>query len=183
MEYLREAASPNDVHEVELRVPAGIQFQLIFRKQLATPFAVSMREDCVFVFVDSAAKCLAQMSRLRHLYGWAGAIRTLLKVVRGNRYFYAVMDGEHVLHTGWINDSFCSHYNIVPGDLVVGPIWSAPAAQGRGIGTYATQLAINFMFARGRRVFYIDTANTNIPCLKLIRHCEFGHPIASYIRD
>ena len=44
-------------------------------------------------------------------------------------------------------------------------------------------MAINKMLEAGSKVIFIDTSNNNIPCLKLIDKCDFGAPIASYIRQ
>ncbi len=183
MEYLRDTPLPQGSSEVTLRIPAAVHFQLVFRQELAQAFEVARRDDLEFIFVDSVASALRALSLLRCLYKWPGALKAALKVARGRRYFYAVVGRGQALHTGWINDSFCRFYRVASGGLVIGPIWSAEAARGLGLGTYATQLAMNQMFHRGRSVFYIDTSNTNVPCLKLIEHCGFGHPIASFIRE
>lgn len=169
-------------YEVTLRIPKNLEFQLVFKQQRTHAFSTIERGELQFLFVDTVGRALSAFKWLVVLYGLVGALKALLKISRGNRYFYALLEGGEVVHTGWINDSFCNYYRVNRGELVIGPIWSADAARGRGFGTYATQLAMNTMLQRGRGIFYIDTSNSNRPCLRLIEQCGFGYPIAAFVR-
>jgi hypothetical protein len=179
--YLTTSSGAAEFHEATLRVPARLPFQLVFRQERNRAFAVKPLDNVEFCLVDSLEMATAHLTTLRKLMGWRGAAKATLKVKAG-RVFYFVRDGDSVLHTGWMTSSWCRYYRVGQGDVIVGPIWSAEAARSRGVGSFATQMAINAMIQRGRTVFFIDTENDNHPCLRLIDKCEFGYPIAAYLR-
>lgn len=182
MDYLQPASAAQAAHTVRLQIPDKLSFQLVFRQERSQPLEVSPVSGVSFHFIDSLDVGLAQWSALKGLFGLAGALKALAKIQRG-RAFYFVADGPQVLHTGWVSSSFCRFYRVEPGDVVIGPIWSAEASRSRGVGAYGTQMAINALLKKGVRVFFIDTANGNVPCLKMIGKCGFGAPVASYLRD
>ena len=182
MDYLQPASAAQPAHTVSLRIPEKLSFQLVFRQERELPLQVKPASGLSFHFIDSVPASLAKWSALKGLLGLAGALKALAKVQRG-RIFYFVADEAQVLHTGWVSSSFCRFYRVEPGDVVIGPIWSAEASRSRGVGAYGTQMAINALLEKGVRVFFIDTANSNVPCLKMIDKCGFGAPVASYLRD
>lgn len=181
MDYLQAAQPGQRFHTAMLRVPANLPFQFVFRQEVLQSLPVRSKEAGLgFELLSSPGECLSHWTELKSLQGGFGAAKTLLKVARG-QVFYFVRDDRQVLHTGWLN-RFCNYYHIESDAIVIGPIWSSEAARNRGIGAFATQMAINAMLARGHKIFYIDTANTNLPCLKMINHCGFDHPVAAYVR-
>ena len=182
MDYLQPASTTQAAHTVRLEIPEKLSFQLVFRQERSLPLDVNPANGLSFHFIDSVGAGLAQWPALKGLFGMVGALKALAKIQRG-RIFYFVADGPQVLHTGWVTSSFCRFYRVEPGDVVIGPIWSAQASRSRGVGAYGTQMAINALLKKGVRVFFIDTANGNVPCLKMIGKCGFGAPVASYIRD
>lgn len=182
MRYMTTPSTEAPFSEVSLRVPDKLHFQLVFRREL--PQAVLVREVkgvqfCVF---DSLGACMANLALMRQALGQAGAIKAVLKVLRG-RVFYLAHEQGRVLHTGWVTFSFCRFYRVEQGDAVIGPIWSAEAARGRGVAVYATQMILNVLFSKGVRVCFIDTSNGNVPCLKVIEHAGFGYPVGVFLRD
>jgi hypothetical protein len=168
--------------DVVLQVPKDMEYQLVFRQQRGEPFPVGDAASATFHFCRGLAEYLALFWVLRRAWGWGGAIKGALKILTPKRLFYCFTDGGELLHSGWIMQGTCRQYHIEPTAAVIGPIWTSPLARGKGLATIATQSAMNELLGRGPSVFYIDTANTNSPCLKVIERCEFGAPIASYIR-
>lgn len=168
--------------EVTLRVPAKMHFQLVFRREVPQTQAVREVTGVQFCFIDSIGACLANLALIQIALGPTGLIKAVLKVARGRVFYFAHEQGR-VLHTGWVTFSFCRFYRVEKGGAVIGPIWSAEAARGRGVAVYATQMAMNVLYGKGVQVCFIDTSNGNAPCLKVIEHCGFGHPVGAFIRD
>lgn len=182
MTYMTLPSTSTPFSEVTLRVPAKMHFQLVFRREVLQRVAVREVKGVQFCFIDSIGACLANLALMRKALGPAGLIKALLKVARGRVFYFAHEQGS-VLHTGWVTFSFCRFYRVEQGDAVIGPIWSAEAARGRGVAVYATQMAMNALHGGGTRVCFIDTSNGNAPCLKVIEHCGFGYPVGAFLRD
>jgi hypothetical protein len=181
MPYLKtiEGAAPG--HAVSIQVPMGLDFQLIFRQVRTSQSAMHAPEGTQFVLVDSMSTWVKASASLRQALGLKGWMLSAAKIQRG-RIVYFTRSADVVLHYGWITTSWCRHYRVQPRDVVIGPIWSAERSRGNGVGAYSTTMAMNAMIRRGHSVFFIDTANMNKPCLRMIENCGFGSPVASYLR-
>lgn len=158
---------------VELAVPEGLSYQLIYRMQRDTPFAVSGRNDVSFHYAAGLWPFMALSVALYRVVGRVEWLRGMIRMAVGRRFYCVLRNGE-VLHYGWANVAVCRHYRVGPREVVVGPIWSAPAARDMGLATYAMQQAINRLIGEGWSVFYIDTAWDNLACQKVIARCGFG---------
>lgn len=167
---------------VELAVPAGLPYQLIYRMRRDTPFAVAERDDVSFHYVAGVWPFVALAAEVCRVVGGVEWLRGVLRMVVGRRFYCVLRNGE-VLHHGWANVAVCRHYRVGPGEVVIGPIWSAPAARGMGLATYATRQAINHLIGEGWSVFYIDTAWDNLACQKVIARCGFGPAMGCMPRD
>lgn len=159
---------------VDLRVPADLAYQLIYRMRRAVPFDVVARDDVEFRFVTSLPQLLALAKPLRRVVSATELAKSLVRISVAGRMFYCLLRDGVILHRGWINVSFCRHYKVGPGEVVIGPIWSAPGTRGQGLAKYATLRAINELVRRDLSVFYIDTSSDNLACQKMIANCEFG---------
>lgn len=158
---------------VELQVPAGRPYQLIYRMRRTAPFDVPDRDDVEFRFAAGLSQFLPLAKPLQRLVSGGELARSVVRMSVG-RMFYGVLRDGGLLHRGWINIAFCRHYRVEPDEVVIGPIWTSPEARGLGLGKYATQCAINVLMERGLSVFYIDTSSTNAACQKMIASCGFG---------
>jgi len=114
--------------------------------------------------------------------GLGDGIKTAIKVMTGRRKYFVVTDHGEGVHWGWISISFCRYYPIQTGDVVIGPIETLPQARGRGFATFALAKSINLLIDKGYVEIFIDTAETNYPCLKVIKNCQFGDPIGSFYK-
>ncbi len=170
-----------DYHELRLRIPSRFAHQLVYRAERRDPYEVQVPDGMEFLFCDSLPAYLSLSGPIRRAIGAVGWAKGAARVLRG-RKFYCVRSGDALLHTGWATVSFCRYYKVGPGEVVIGPIWSSGEARGRGIATFATKRAINELVARAFGVFYIDTTNTNVPCIRMIEKCEFSVPVAVYLR-
>lgn len=167
--------------KVVVEVPAEFTYQLVFRQTRTEPFNTQEIAGLKFHFIDDIAKGISAWQQIRSVQSARSTIKTLAKISSGRSFYYITEHGA-IIHTGWITSSSCRYYNVQSGDIVIGPIWSSESTRGRGIGAWGTKLAINKLIETGSTVFFIDTSNNNIPCLKLIDRCDFGSPIATYIR-
>ena len=182
MEYIKEPTGNGILRIVEIAIPDHLAFQLVFRQHRLNIFDVELPGQLKFSLVGNCWAALSGFSKLLNIFGPFGAIKALLKVMFG-RKFYFIHETGVVLHTGWMMSSWCRYYRVEPGDVVIGPIWSAVSARGQGIGALGTQMAINAMMRQGHSVFFIDTSNNNVACLKMISKCDWKLPIATYLRD
>jgi hypothetical protein len=177
-------SSPNELamEEVVLKIPSQYVYQLVFRHDRTEVMAVDTIEGVSFHFCSSLGKYVRYFSQLCHAVGFLSVFKGCLKILSGRRLFYFVTDGTQILHHAWVTLSYSRHYYIDNAAVVIGPIATMSAARGRGLATFATQSAMNALRQLGHRTIYIDTSNTNAPCLKVISNCGFGLPIATYIR-
>jgi hypothetical protein len=166
---------------VIVEVPTEFTYQLVFRQTRTEPFKTQAIAGLKFQFIDQVSKGLSAWQNIRSIQSAPSTLKILAKISSG-RIFYYITENEEIVHTGWITSSSCRYYNVQSGDIVIGPIWSSESTRGRGIGAWGTKLAMNKLIETGSTVFFIDTSNNNIPCLKLIDRCDFGSPIATYIR-
>ena len=136
-----------------------------------------------FLLCESVRSGFALAPSLIRRFGLAGALKTLLKLSSRSRKFYCVLLDCGIVNYGWVNLSFCRHYDVSEGDVVIGPVWTDPAFRRRGMAVYGIKMLVNEMFSRGYSVFFIDTAETNLPMQKVISKCGFGAPVSSYERN
>ena len=182
MDKTLQTISGESNQRVTLEIPSEFLYQLVFRQKRSEPFYTRTIAGLSFHFINTLAKGASAWRSIRTMQNMASALKTLAKISRG-RIFYYITENEKIIHTGWITLSSCRYYNVEHGDIVIGPIWSSETTRSRGIGEWGTKMAINKMLEAGPKVIFIDTSNNNIPCLKLIDKCDFGAPIASYIRQ
>lgn len=156
--------------------------QLIYRREFAEPPASSEAEDG-FILCDGIVAGLAIWPALRKHLGWGGGVKVLAKLTTATRQFYGIMRHGEIVSHGHVAISFCRHYPVDPGSVVIGPVWTRPDSRGQGLATRGVNGAMRAMFRRGRRVFYIDTSETNIPMQRVIARCGFGDPVSQYERN
>jgi GNAT superfamily N-acetyltransferase len=156
--------------------------QLVFRAEFSELRATSAPAGCNYRHCSSLWKFVRYAERFWRSQGMVEVLRSCLRIARGGRSFYCVLDGEEMIHFGWVTEGYCRQYEIDRSAYVIGPIWSSPAARGRGVATYATSETINWIVGRGGRVVYIDTSEDNLACRRVIEKCGFGAPVNSYAR-
>ena len=167
--------------ELTLRIPPDLRCQLLFRQRRTQPFEVAPVANVEYIHCVGLLDFLRVARALRRINRPGELFRSLLRMSAG-RHFYCVRRGDELLHIGWVSIGWCRHYLVGDGDAVIGSIWSAPAARGLGLATFATMRTINNLIARGGSTFYIDTAEDNAACLKMIAKCGFGAPISVFPR-
>lgn len=165
-----------DARLIELSVPADIPCQLIFRMHRTVPVEVTAQPGVEFHLATNMMQFLMVANALGRVVGPRELLKSFMRIGVGRMFYWVRRDGV-ILHHGWLSVSFCRHYNVAPGAVVIGPIWTAPTARGLGLATLATQSAINELIARGMSVFYIDTSAQNHACLRMIANCGFATAI------
>ena len=175
------AAEP-DMVPVTLAVPAGRSCQLVYFQDRAAPLDAPDRADVTFHFLAGLGGAVRARRLLRAAAGRAGAAKAVAKLATGRRFLYLLTAGDRVVAGGWCTVGRCRYYKVGRRAVVVGPIWSDPAARSRGFATFALRRAMNELLRRGFREFFIDTEIGNRPCRRVIDKCGFGPPTALYHR-
>jgi len=171
----------NQGQTVQVTVPADHACYAVFRQQRGDPFRAEPSQDVRFVFCAGPLALIPVLLPVARGLGLAAALEAVAKLLTGKRKFYCVTQGGRLAHFGWCNVSFCRCYPVRDGDVAIGPIRTMTGFEGRGLATLALQGAMDAMMARGHSVFFIDTATTNHPCLRVIEKSEFGPPVAAYV--
>lgn len=115
-------------------------------------------------------------------FGYSGLLKTRLKLRLGNRAFYAVVTDNRLQHYGWVAFGFCKHYRVEKDSAIIGPVWTDPAARGKGLATNALKHVIRRLAASGVHRLYIDTSEDNTAMQHVIRRCGFATLSGTYIR-
>jgi GNAT superfamily N-acetyltransferase len=170
------------MHTIALRIPESLGFQLIYRQERADLFAMEERKGLEFIFLSWPGAALRHLARLQRCLGWSGTFKTLAKLATRRRFLYLVLERGQVVSTGWCTVGRCRFYKVEPDAVVIGPIWSAEDARGRGLATYSLKKALDRLAARGHRVFYIDTFKDNYASQRVIEKTGFGAPVALFVR-
>ena len=155
--------------------------QFVYRQTPDVP--IRDLRDCEGVVFHLAAGPLSVPKLLRPLlsrFGFAELVKITLKLATRKRQLYLFIGDGKVAHFGWLNIGFCGYYKVEEGDVTIGPIWSDKSMRGRGLATEGLKRAVNAMFERGHRVFYIDTSEDNIPAQRAIAKAGFGDPVDYY---
>ena len=172
------------VRELTLRIPSDLPCQLLFRQRRTQPFGLTPPADIEYVHcagLRGLPGFLRVVRAYRRIVSARELFKALLRIAVG-RHFYCVRRGDELLHIGWVSIGWCRHYIVGGEDAVIGSIWSASAARGLGLATFATMRTINALIAQGCSTFYIDTADENVACLKMIAKCGFGAPVGIFPR-
>lgn len=156
--------------------------QLVFQQRRADLFGDAPCSGHCFLLIDSFREARRRGKLLRMTLGIKGWMKLGLKVLRGNRFFYCIVQGGRLVNYGWLTVGLCRHYPIGAGSVVIGPVWTEPEARGQGHATRGVRYAIDSMYRRGCRDFYIDTAENNPAMRAVIAKCGFGAPASSHLR-
>lgn len=102
------------------------------------------------------------------LYGVLATLKMLAKTATPNRFYYVASQDGRILSDGWVLAGRCSSYPIGTRDFVIGPIFTAPEARGRGLAHACIVRGMNFCFDRGAEWVYIDTVEENLSSRRAI---------------
>ncbi len=170
-------------HAVDIRVPDDQRYQLVYQATFTLADISPEDLEVPFVKISSALGTLRHLPLLKKTFGWGGTLKILLKTLTGKRHLYGSPQSGRMVHHGWLSLGFCRHYHVHQDDIVIGSIWTDPAARGQRLATRAISQAMREgLRDRAHRTFHIDTASDNFPCQKVISHLGFGAPVALYLR-
>lgn len=156
--------------------------QYIFRQYRSSTFDVVCPDGLVFDVIDGPWEIVRHRRLLRSVWSWKTLALSILKVLSKRRVFYFISVQSRIIHHGWVSFGFCRYYCVEVGDSVIGPIWTHPEERGRGLATQGLKSIMDTLWEKGRYVFYIDTSEDNVACLKSIEHCGFGEVFDCYER-
>lgn len=154
--------------------------QLIFRQERRQLFPIEPLEGVSFLLACAFQVGLKLFAALRMRFGLGGALKKLARVSAPRRMYYCILVDGRIVSDGDVTFSSCRYYRVDNGAAVIGPVWTAAEARGKGYATYALRSAINALICRGIGVFYIDTAENNISMRRVIAKCEFGEPAGQF---
>lgn len=156
--------------------------QLVYRMERSEPFDLPKKGDVEFRVLTSIFHALPIVGILSRQLGFLSVIWIGLKLLSRKRMFFCLVHDKFIAHYGWVSVSFCRHYSVGEGDVVVGPIRTADRARGHGFATFALKCVVNRLVTDGYRVFWIDTSEDNTACQCVIRNCGFGDPVRVFDR-
>jgi len=169
---------------VTLDIPDVLNYQLVYRLETTTPFAVAPRDDARFVFCGCLGDGMRCFTSLRNGFGTAGAIKTVAKLATPTRMLYLfVSPAGELLHYGWVRVGRCRQFWINPGEVFIGPIRTVPAGRGKGLATDGIKLGINALLARGFTVFYGNSQRDNLASQRVLEKSGFGLPVSAYLKS
>jgi len=171
--------------QVTVSIPSHINYQNVYRQERLEPFEIVARHDVDFVFVDSLLSLCRQKhvrKMIKQFYGPKGYLKTIFKLLSGQRVFYGAICNNELSHYAWMTVGRCRYYWVAPREVTIGPIGTISQWQRRGIATFAAKNAINRMIQKGFSVFYIDTSNDNISAQKSFSKFGFGDPVGVYLK-
>lgn len=149
-------------------------YRRVSQNALATIVRVGGAEP---IFVGGAKDIIAHVVLLHRLFGIIGVLKALIKVMTRRRFLCGFVSGDRIVSHVWAT-AVGRHYPIERDACVLRPLRTQPDMQRKGLGAAVLQNAIAFLRRRGYRVFYIDTAMTNIASQKTIARAGFGPPLA-----
>ncbi len=155
--------------------------QIVFYRQFTEKLPVPLSSG-TYLLCWIPADAVRHLRLLIRTFGVWKTVQAVLKILRGNRKLYLVTEQNAGVHWGWISISFCHYYPVQSGDVVIGPIETAPSARGKGFATFAMIQTINRLIEMGYSKIYIDTDDKNFSCLKVIEKCQFGNPKKTFIK-
>lgn len=140
---------------------AEMTTMLVFRSAERQP-EPALPEGVTFRISESLWQALGVAPAHLALYGAPATLKMLAKTATPSRFYYAAIQDGRIISDGWILAGRCSSYPIGSRDFVIGPIYTAPEARGRGLAHAGIVRGMNFCFDRGAEWVYIDTTEDNL---------------------
>jgi len=162
---------------------AGSVHQFVYRQVVKGQYIIEPIPDYSFCLFESIGDGLGIAGALRRRFGIIGTSKILLKLAGNRRKFYCILFKDEIVNYGWAALSFCRHYDVREGDVVVGPVWTDPSYRSKGLAVHGMKNLINQMLSRGHSVYFVDTAESNWPMQRVIDKCGFGKPVFLYDRN
>ena len=168
----KEAAAP--------RRDSGVSRQFVYRQVRSNELPAEERKGVEFRLLASLGDARPLRGALTRVFGLFGWLKVCVKLAALKRLLYVVIVEGRIVNWGWIAVSFCRHYPVEDGDVVIGPLETEEADRRQGYATWGVKRAISAMARRGHRVFFINTHEGNLNMQKVIAACGFGRPVSSY---
>ena len=149
--------------------------QLVFRTEKAVEPAASSEPGFRACFTVGHALPLS-VALFRRL-GPGGLVKDLVKLATRGRHYFCIVENGRIVSDAYVVVGRCRHYDVEPDAAVIGPVWTADEARGKGLATRLLQQTMAAMQKCGCGIFYIDTSDRNMAMLKVIEKCGFGQPV------
>ncbi|MBD3367491.1 MAG: GNAT family N-acetyltransferase [Candidatus Eisenbacteria bacterium] len=178
---MTKGATMGERRKVELGVPVGFDYQMVFRKEWREPLPVDERDDVSFLTVANPLAALRLLPAVKGQYRLPMFLKTLIRLAMGRRIAYFLIKDRMIVGAGiaWIGR--CRHYWVEPDSAIIGASWTSTDYRRQGLGYHGVASTINALIDRGHRIIYADTDRDNRGGQGIIRRCEWGDPIGLYI--
>lgn len=151
---------------------------LIYRLDVPEPPGEPAASDDRYLLAAGAGDAFRRLPLWAAAWGWAGALKTALKVCAGRRLPFGIMEDGRLVAWGWANIGFCRHYPVEADAVVLGSAYTCPESRGRGYQPEALRRTILALRRRGYTRFYIDTTPENHAARRMIEKAGFKELIA-----
>ena len=136
------------------------------------PGGFVMPAGVTFVALVGLFSGLAYLKLLHHEFGWAGALKAVLKLASGSRALFAFVGDDRFLTSLWATEN-SPRYPIESNACVLGPLLTRTERRGRGLATALLRATISCPAMSGYRAIYIDTMPSNIASRRAIVRAGF----------
>jgi len=150
-------------------------YQLVFRlKRTETP---AVPDTPGFRACFTVGHALPLLVPLFRRLGPGGLVKDLVKLATRGRHYFCIVENGRIVSDAYVVVGRCRHYDVEPDAAVIGPVWTADEARGKGLATRLLQQTMAALQGHGCSTFYIDTSDKNAAMLAVIEKCGFGQPV------
>lgn len=115
-----------EAHSLSLR-------QLIYRTEIGAPLAVRDLTLGKFHYCAGPGEALQLWRASLRLFGPLRSFRMMLRLATKSRDFVCVSSEGEIAAYASVAISFCKHYPVENGAVVLGGVWTDPRHRGRGL--------------------------------------------------
>lgn len=172
-----------ETDHIRLQTPDNVNLHVVFRQVLTKAPEIRMPEGYEGLFCAKPRALRGVRGALWGAWGGWEAAKALAKLCTRRRFLFLFVDKgtQELAAYGWAGIGMSRSYPVGKEEVVIGPIWTSPGARRRGLATAGLRLTLRSLFEKGFRVFFIDTRERNLGCVKAAQEAGF-EPVAAHWR-
>ncbi len=156
--------------------------QQVYCRTIEGPFSCSLPEGSDFFLCRGPLDAARVFHPMVGALGLRATIRMCLRQMSSRRMLYCSSKGPQLLSYGCLSIGFCRFYSVEVSDIVVGPVWTSPAARGQGYAAVSLMFAANRLLELGFTTLWVDTSEDNVAMQRVLQKCGFGEPVNTFER-
>ncbi|HEX3943237.1 MAG TPA: GNAT family protein [Rhizomicrobium sp.] len=129
-------------------------------------------DGVTFVALAGLFGGLTHLELLRREFGWAGALRAVLKLASGSRALFGFVRDGRFVSSLWATEH-SPRYPIESTACVLGPLLTRTEMRGRGLATALLRATVSCSATSRYRAIHIDTMPSNIASRRAIVRAGF----------